>query len=85
MVRSASISDYCKRTFQKALRQNKIIHDDGSQYDVMFSGKSVYVSRRLMAIEPMTALNLLLLCELTHSPNEEIKTKSTFLHHRFWA
>ena len=33
---------------------------------VMFSGKSVYVTRRLMAIEPTTALNLLLVCELIH-------------------
>ena len=35
-------------------------------FDVMFSGKSVYVSRILMAIEPVTALNLLLVCELIH-------------------
>ena len=33
-------------------------------FDVMFSGKSVYVSWRLMAIEPMTALNLLLVCAI---------------------
>ena len=35
--------------------------------DVKFSGKSEYVSRRLMVIEPMTALNILLVCELTHN------------------
>ena len=36
-------------------------------FDVMFSGKSVFVNRRLMAIEPMTAINLLLVCELIHN------------------
>ena len=29
-------------------------------FDVMFSGKSAYVSRRLVSIEPMTTLNLCL-------------------------
>ena len=33
--------------------------------DVMFSGKSAYVRRRLMEIEAITALNHLLVCELT--------------------
>ena len=36
-------------------------------FDVMFSGKSVYVSRRLMAIEPMTAWNILLVYELIYN------------------
>ena len=36
-------------------------------FDVMFSRNSVYVSRRLLAIEPMTALNLLLVCKLVHN------------------
>ena len=50
-------------------------------FDVMFSGKSVYVSRRLMAIKPMTAFNLFLVCEKRIiTPNEEIKTLPTFLH-----
>ena len=35
--------------------------------DVMFSVKYVYVSRRLMVIEPMRALNLLLVCDLIHN------------------
>ena len=36
-------------------------------FDVMFSVKSVYESQRLMTIEPITALNLLLVCELIYS------------------
>ena len=36
-------------------------------FNVFFSGKSVYVSRRSMGIEPMTALTLLLVSELIHS------------------
>ena len=36
-------------------------------FDVMFSGKYVYVSRRFMAIEPITTLNLLFVSELVHN------------------
>ena len=42
-------------------------------FHVMFSGKSVYVSRRLVAIEPMTALNVLLVCELTQRRMKRFK------------
>ena len=55
-------------------------------FDVGLSGKSVlYLSRRLMAIEPMIIFNLLLVCELIH--NAELKDENliNFLHHRFWA
>ena len=36
-------------------------------FDVLFSGKSVYKSLRLMAIEPMTVFNPLLVRKLIHN------------------
>ena len=36
-------------------------------FDVMFSGKPVCESRRLMTTEPMKAFYLLLVCELIHN------------------
>ena len=42
-------------------------------FDVMFSGKAVYASRKLMAIKPMTSLNLLLVCELIHNAEKRLK------------
>ena len=52
-------------------------------FDVVFSGKSVYVSRRLMAIEPMTALRVLLVCELIHNAERRDLTFINFLHISF--
>ena len=54
-------------------------------FDVMLSRKSVYVSRRLMAIEPMSTLNLLLVCELIHNAEWRDQNFNNILHHRFWA
>ena len=37
-------------------------------FDIMFSGKSVYVSRRLVSIEPVNdSIESLLVCELIHN------------------
>ena len=52
---------------------------------VMFSGKSVYVSRRLMAIEPMATLNRLLVCKLVHNAEWRDESFIIFLHQRFWS
>ena len=38
-----------------------------------------------MAIEPMTALNLLLVCELIHTAESRDQNFINFLHNRFWA
>ena len=52
-------------------------------FDVMFSGKSVYVSRRLMAIEPMT-LHLLLICEVIHDAERRDQNLFNFFTSSFF-
>ena len=59
-------------------------------FDMMLSGKSFYKNRRMMAMESMTAFNLLLRTRLWTDSWRwmyvELKTyQLTSVHHRFWA
>ena len=66
------LTDPVLRTF---LYRCRMVHADGGLWCNAF-WKAVYVSRRLMAIKPMTALNLSLVCDIIHNAE---RTDSNFI------